>query len=253
MMSLHGNHLLQLYDDAASLVDNVAGYLAEGARLGDGLIIVATAPRVEAFTRRLSELDVDVPVLQKEGRLTILDAEATLARFMVDGRPDGDRFEAVVGRFVRETKARDRTRGLRAYGEMVDVLWSAGRAEAAIELEGFWNQLLREESFTLFCAYAFDLLAPGTSTSAMLPVLARHTQLIPGLTNARLESALNAALRETLGGEAVDALLPLIRATHHARATDPGPEALLLWVRNHLPHMADAVLSRSRALYETCP
>jgi hypothetical protein len=233
LLSPRGRHLVQLYDDDAALLDNLATYLADGARRGERLIVVARPARVDALRRRLG----DVP------GLACYDAEATLARFMVDGRPDESRFEAVVAPLVREALAAGR--GLRAYGEMVDVLWSSGPADAALALKDLWNGLLRGQDFGLFCGYAIDPLAPGTSAA----ILSRHTHLIPGPANEELERAVHGAMRETLGAEATDALLPLIRATRHARDMRPGPEATLHWLRSHLPEMADAVLSKSRTLY----
>ena len=234
-VSPRGRHLVQLYDAAASLLDNLAAYLAEGARRGERMIVVASPARVDALRRRLG----DVP------GLAFFDAQTTLARFMVDGRPDPARFEAVVVPIVRDALAAGR--GLRTYGEMVDVLWTSGRKEAALELEDLWNGLLRREDFGLFCAYEIDPLEPGTSAA----VLSRHTHVIPGPPNPELERAVDGAMREMLGAEATEALLPLIRATRHARDMRPGPEATLLWLRNHLPDQADAVLSRSRALYRS--
>ena len=66
---------------------------------------------------------------------------------------------------------------LRAYGEMVDVLWRRGEKSAALRLEELWNELQARRSFTLLCAYAMgkfykepaddpQLCAPRTRTSS---------------------------------------------------------------------------------------
>jgi hypothetical protein len=44
--------------------------------------------------------------------------------------------------------------GVRAYGEMVDLLWKQGAAAAAIRLEVLWNQLAESRAFSLLCAYS---------------------------------------------------------------------------------------------------
>jgi len=49
---------------------------------------------------------------------------------------------------------------VRAYGEMVDVLWQRGERDAAIRLEEFWNDLARLQTFSLLCAYCIDHLDP---------------------------------------------------------------------------------------------
>ena len=43
---------------------------------------------------------------------------------------------------------------IRAYGEMVDVLWKAGQDVAAIRLEMLWNKLAMTHDFSLLCGYA---------------------------------------------------------------------------------------------------
>ena len=240
-----GRHQLQLYGDLTSLTENVTAYLADGVLEGDQLIVVATPEHHRAFERRLAEKDVDIPGLLRDGRLKAFDARETLAGFMVDGRPAWDRFEATVGSLVRASILRAAGGGVRAYGEMVDVLWGEGKVEAAIELEGCWNRLLELERFSLFCAYGIDFLAPETAT-----VLRTHTHPLPARTNGELGRAVDGAMREALGGAAVDALLPLIRASLLAPATHPGPEATILWLRAHLPRVSHTVMSRARILFE---
>ncbi len=77
-----------------------------------------------------------------------------LAAFMVDGMPDATLFKthvpAAIDRLCRGRK--DCT--IRAYGEMVDVLWQDGLTAAAIRLEMLWNQLAMTHDFSLLCGYA---------------------------------------------------------------------------------------------------
>ena len=49
-------------------------------------------------------------------------------------------------------------RRVRAFGEMVALLWSEGNQAAAIRLEELWNELALSQTFCLFCAYSMDSL-----------------------------------------------------------------------------------------------
>lgn len=49
---------------------------------------------------------------------------------------------------------RGRKKTIRAYGEMVDVLWKDGMTAAAIKLEILWNRLANTHDFSLLCGYA---------------------------------------------------------------------------------------------------
>src|SRR5438128_2163667 len=101
-------------------------------------IVIATEKHRVAFVERLAASGADVDSAIAAGQLQLYDARETLAKFMVDGRPDPDRFETVVGSVVRTATLRAR---VSAYGEMVDVLWRDGQTSAALELEELWNGL----------------------------------------------------------------------------------------------------------------
>ena len=145
-------HFVQLYGkDDRALTRNVARYLSEGLRRGDGILVIATADHRGMLVRKLKEERAYSKAVL-EGRLVFLDAAATLARFMVDGEPDRGRFESVVGEALNGVQSRAVHTGVRAYGEMVGLLWVGGERAAAVHLEELWNQLLESSTVSLFCA-----------------------------------------------------------------------------------------------------
>ena len=92
--------------------------------------------------------------------LKLLDAETMLARFMVDGMPQWNAFHVVIGGAIAEMRLQ--YPAVRAYGEMVDILWQRGEQQAAIRLEEFWNDIGQLQTFSLLCAYAMDPLRGET-------------------------------------------------------------------------------------------
>jgi hypothetical protein len=188
--------------------------------------------------------------LERDRRLQFFDAQETMDSFLVDGEPDWIRFEQKIGSVIRDAKAAPGSSGVRAYGEMVDLLWKQGRLGAATRLEGFWNRLRRTEPLTLFCSYTVDVLAPGTTSVELQELISTHSQLLPARSNGELESAVNRAMIEILGAATVEALLPLIRANVVARVVLPEAERTVLWLRRNLPPVADKVLIRARSYYE---
>jgi MEDS: MEthanogen/methylotroph, DcmR Sensory domain len=237
-------HVVQLYGkDDRLLTQNVSRYLSEGLRRGDGLLVIATAGHRGSLVRQLNqERAYSRAVL--EGRLAFLDAEATLGRFMIDGEPDKGRFESVVGEALERVRSRAVHTGIRAYGEMVGVLWEAGQVAAAARLEELWNQLLKSSDVSLYCAYPIDVLSPEFHHASVDALMCAHTHVIP--TDNGLEVALDKAMDEVLGGR-VDGLRNLIQANHRpAWATVPKTEAIILWLRNNLPGSAEKILARAR-------
>lgn len=245
------NHLVQFYGDERSLLEKVGHYLREGAAQGGWMIVIATPAHVEAFSRILREAGADPDGLARDGRLTVRDAETTLSQFMVDREPDWERFESSVGGLVQGIRLRCGDASLRAYGEMVDLLWKSGRLEAAARVEEFWNRLLKRHRFGLFCAYTLDILAEEVSTECIREMLKTHTHLLPVRGNGELDQAVNRALEEILGAERTARLLPLVRASERPRPSLPAAEATVLWLRNNLPAYAHEVLERARVHYES--
>lgn len=145
------DHVLQVYDDDAALLDSLEGYAVDGLDAGEGVLVVATAPHRESFVRGLAARGVDVEAATAADRLILVSAQEMLDRIMLHGSPDESLFETVAGELL--ARARGEGRRVRAFGEMVALLWARGNQPAAIRLECLWNRAIRREGFPLFCAY----------------------------------------------------------------------------------------------------
>jgi DcmR-like sensory protein len=176
-----GEHVVQLYGTEDQLLArNVSRYLAEGLRRGDGLIVIATRAHSQAILRQLTDATTEASGAIREGRLVSLDAAATLARFMCDAQPDRAMFETVIGGVLREVRAHSASGKVRAFGEMVGLLWVEGNRSAAIRLEEYWNDLMKGNGFSLFCGYPIDLFDNEGEMEGLHSVLGTHTHLLAG-------------------------------------------------------------------------
>jgi len=232
-------HLVQVYqeDADAALIANVGRYLREGLRNGEALMVVANRRHREAFQKEIGS---------DAGRATFIDSGEMLARLMTRGQPDWARFEAEIGGAVQGIRQAVAGGGLRAYGDMVNLLWKSRQHASAIRLEQFWNKLLSRGYFSLYCAYSIDIFGTDFREAALDGILATHTHLIPAETNGHLEAALHRAMDEVLGGEA-DRIRRRIRAHQRACwAMMPAGERIALWLRTHLPEHAEEILRRAR-------
>src|SRR5665213_1361915 len=143
-------HFVQLHDgDSKSLARNVGRYLSQGLKRGDSLLVIAAKQNEQAFIGAIRDSGEDPEAAVRTSRLLFLDVGVALAEFMVDGQPDWNRFQKTIGRAMRKVQSPGHS-GLRAYGEMVGVLWQEGHYSAAIRLEEFWNKLLQMSGFTLY-------------------------------------------------------------------------------------------------------
>ena len=189
-----GDHVVQLYGrDDQLLARNVSRYLAEGLKRQDGLVVVATPDHTQVIARHLAE-EAAIATLEaeREGRLRFLDARETLDRLLIDGQPNETLFDAVVGSVMREAEARSGSGKVRAFGEMVGLLWSERRYAEAGRLEALWNGLLAGREYSLYCAYGIDLLDNAMDKADMHSIVGAHTHLLAGprtiLTNRRAAS-----------------------------------------------------------------
>lgn len=146
-------HFVQLYADESGLARNAGKYLFHGLERRNGVLAFVTPKQQRLFCDYLSRQGADVPALVESRHLVFVNAQESLDRFMVSGEPDWQRFENVVRGGMRQLRPADGAEALRAYGEMVGILWQEKRFAAAVRLEQFWNRLLAQSPFSLYCAY----------------------------------------------------------------------------------------------------
>jgi hypothetical protein len=245
-------HLVQFFEaDGRHLTNNVGQYLWEGLKRGDGLLVIATPERSRDFEEELRELGADPAQAVRDRRLAFFDAQETLGKFMVDGQPEWHRFEDTIAAAMRSVRPRENQIGLRAYGEMVGVLWQAGRFSAAILLEQFWNRLLAAKGFNLFCGYPIDIFGDKFQIAHVDALLCAHTHVLAGSSNGDLESAIERSMDEILGPKAEELRLLMTFNFRPSWAAMPRGEALILWLRNNLSGSAEQIISRARQYYGT--
>jgi hypothetical protein len=175
------HHAVQFYGNEQSLFTTVAGFLGEGLISGQPAIVIATESHRIAIVEHLCGRLIDCESARRNGSLLLLDAEDTLGQFMIGDAPDPDLFEQNVGRLIQQMVDGRGRPLIRAYGEMVDVLWKQGRPEAAIKLEILWNKLAMKFRFALLCGYAMGNFYK--QARHLDEVCAQHTQIIPHDTN----------------------------------------------------------------------
>jgi DcmR-like sensory protein len=244
------SHFVQLYEtDPRVLVDNVVRFLSDGLHENSNLILVATDEHRDAFLDGLERRGWQTEPALREGRIVCANSREMLSRFMVNGHPDADRFDRSVGETVRESLSRAGDKGIRAYGDMVGVLWAQREFPAAIRLEQLWNALRKKTPFSLLCAYPVDVFDNQFGIGVLDALLCAHTHLLPSGLNGHLEHAVDRAMREVLGDDEQRERLSL-GARRDIWATIPKPEGVILWLRNNAPDRADEILALAKQYYQ---
>jgi MEDS: MEthanogen/methylotroph, DcmR Sensory domain len=170
------HHAVQFYGDETELFKTIGTFLSEGLVVGQPAVVIATPSHSAAIQVALSSHLIDVARARHLGDLVMLDAEETLGAFMHNGTPDRILFKRHVGDLIEQTlRGRERT-PIRAYGEMVDVLWRRGETDAAIRLEVLWNDLASTHTFSLLCGYAIGNFYK--EASRLEEVCRQHTHVL---------------------------------------------------------------------------
>lgn len=166
----HG-HEVHYYEESGFLIRRVADFLAPGIAAGEAVVMIATPKHADLIEDELRARGADVDQAREAGAFIALDAVDTLKQFMDGDRPDQKRFIGVVGSAIERGRKQAKAPIVRAFGEMVAVLWSQGRPKAALALEELWNDLLGHRAFSLMCGYPIDVLTQEDLTK----ISERHT------------------------------------------------------------------------------
>lgn len=147
-------HAVQFYDSDHSLITIVAKFLADGFTERQPGVVIATPEHCAAIEESLATHQLDVRRMKQLGDLVVLDAHEVLNTIMVDGMPHAPLFKHALGTMFTEVARIHPKQTVRAYGEMVNVLWQGGLTAAAIRLETLWNELAKSYDFKLLCGYS---------------------------------------------------------------------------------------------------
>ena len=144
-------HVVQIYEDDGIFLDTLAGFVGGGINAGECVVVIATSNHLRSLYSRLSSYAINVSTLIDDDRYIALDAESTLSKFMRDGWPDEQLFNETVSSIVERGTSKGRR--IRAFGEMVAILWANGYNGATVQLEHLWTKFCEKNQLSLFCAY----------------------------------------------------------------------------------------------------
>ena len=192
-------HLAGFFATRAHLVAAVVDLIFPALREGDGAAVVIAAPdHLSGITAALEDAGID----PESDRCVLLDVDAVLASVLSDGEADRDRFRATLGAVLDEHL--DAARDVRVYAELAGRLWEGGEVTTAMHIEGLADELARERSFVLLCAYPTELFDDDdVEGSGVREVCAAHTDLIHGELSRTGTEAGAVGLGEVLQQETV--------------------------------------------------
>jgi hypothetical protein len=174
-------HVVQIYENDAAFLNLLEGFVTGGIAAGDGVVLIATCEHLGLLEQRLKLAGLDVEALKADDQYLPLHAEEILGRIMINDWPNYSLFMETITRAFRQVKKNNRH--IRAFGELVAILWAQGNSGATIMLEQLWNMYGEKEPFSLFCAYPKSAF-PENSDVSIRNICKTHSKIISGSTNS---------------------------------------------------------------------
>lgn len=174
-------HIAQFYTGDAVLLDTLVGFVGGGLKAGESTIVIATSEHLNLLEQGLTQSGADVPAARSAGRYIAWLADAALSAFMVNDWPDDRLFTEFVESLIAHARAKGPR--VRAFGEMVAVLWAKGHSGAMVRLEHLWNQIANKQEFSMLCAYP----TPGFTEDfpeSLAKICALHSRIVWSPNNA---------------------------------------------------------------------
>ena len=169
------DHVVQIYEDDEDFLRLLENYIVEGIHAQEAVVIIATELHLNLLKTRIENHGIDYKSLVASHQYQPLDAADTLASFMVNDMPDEALFFKAISRVMQ--RAQQSHTKVRAFGEMVALLWAKGNKAATLQLEQLWNQYCAHQQLCLFCAYPKSgLLQSGSD--AVLHICSAHSKMV---------------------------------------------------------------------------
>jgi len=178
------DHVVQIYENNEAFLDLLEDFVLNGIKADESVIVIATAEHLKELNKRLKAESLDLEYLNSQNQYIPLDADEALSKFMINGWPDRELFMAMVTDLLY--RAKTNSRKVRAFGEMVAILWAKGYSGATVRLEYLWNKFAETEAFTLFCAYPQSGFTQNAIAS-VIHICGAHSKMIKENGNSKTE------------------------------------------------------------------
>lgn len=178
------DHLVQIYDLDSVFLSTLESFVSTGFLANESIVIIATHNHLSLLNERLNQQGFDLDALITTDQYIPLDVHESLAKFLLNNWPDEILFNTFIGSII--DRASKDNRKIRAFGEMVAVLWEQGHNGATVQLENLWNQLHSKKHFTLYCAYPKSGFTQN-ATESIDTICKTHSKIIEGQTQPSTE------------------------------------------------------------------
>jgi len=174
--NVHRHHEVVFFPSDESLIEGFARFAKCALQQGSPVVAVATASHRRGILRRLQEEAVNIESAVEQGLFIEADAIETLASFIEQGAIAVDRLTSVANRLIAQARdaARDQSR-IAICGELAPTLLAQGNAEAAIQVEHYFDDIVVQQSIDVLCGYVLGTFSNNRSDRIVERICAEHS------------------------------------------------------------------------------
>jgi DNA-binding NarL/FixJ family response regulator len=175
-------HAVQFHAHDSLRLDEISQLVAATLRSGEPVVIVTNEATRAGVARRLQARQIDLAMLAERGQYGAQDSALALSHVMHGGRPDKERVAEMIHglELLRPAVPNRPGSRLTIVGDMSACLCRNGDFEAALELEGIWDDLTRALPFFTVCTYPIDCFENSDALHLLSNVCAAHSAVTSG-------------------------------------------------------------------------
>lgn len=165
------------YSDDVGFCTGFTRFIESALKAGRAVIVIATTSHQRGLLHRLEARGVNIATAMEQGLYRALDVEEMLATFMVNDLPDLMKLQEVTSELFAAAAQASRAERPRvaACGECAPFLWLQGEAEAAIQVEHFWDEIAGGGDVEVLCGYVLKNLRREPEPHIYAKICAEHT------------------------------------------------------------------------------
>lgn len=218
-------HIALFYRDDDLLARCVAWWASASLIRRGGAILIGRSDKLTRIRRELARVGVDIDAHVEAGRLVFEEAEDMLARFHGPAGPQREAFRQALDATLAKVRAATATGEVRAWGEMVDLLWEEGERDACCKLESLWGEVLVSRDLQLLCSYRLE---PAPEAELLADRVRGHSRVLVEHDVRGLHREVGRLLAQVFGEPVAMSPDALLVARQGITVGGAHPEAVLL-------------------------
>jgi hypothetical protein len=172
-------HEAHFYSDDTSFLGGFTSFIETALTASKAVLVIASESHRKGLLQRLRLRGTDVNAAIEQGRYIPLDVDETFSKFMVNDLPDPARFVEAAHKCI--ARAAQTASGQHLHvavcGEGTSILWTQGRADAAIQLERLWDDIAKAHDLDILCGYLLGPFQGEQESDTYNKICAAHSAI----------------------------------------------------------------------------